>query len=156
MTLHPQIEFWIALVSSLVTVVILGVNIVYVIKFRESVDIQRKTSQGAILLTMNNQFFYTEPHKRIIRCLEEGKSLRTKAANVTDEDLDDHIGMLDTIGTFVRAGIVDKKLVYELFSHYIESTYEAPEVADYIKQLHVRDSSLFSDFEWIYHEMKKS
>lgn len=155
MTPHPEIAFWVSVSTLIVTLLIFAANAFYVYKFKESVDIQRKTSQGTLLVTINNQFFYSEPHKKIIRCLEEGKNVRTKSKGISDEDLDDHIGMLDTIGTFVRAGILDESLVYELFSHYIETTYESPDISEYLKQCQRQDSELFSDFVWIYGRMKK-
>jgi hypothetical protein len=155
MTPHPEIAFWVPIVTLGLTVVILAANVFYVYKFRESVDIQRRTSQGTLLVSINKQFFYSEPHKKIIRCLEEGKNVRTKSRGISDEDLDDHVGMLDTIGTFVRAEILDESLVYELFSHYIICTYESPDIAEYIKECQRKDGELFSDFMWVYKKMKQ-
>jgi hypothetical protein len=155
MTPRTTVVLWVSIATSICTLLILIVNAYYVVKFRESVDIQRKTSQGTLLMTLNNQLFYTEPHKRIIRCLEEGKSLRAKACNVSDEDLDDYIGMLDTIGTFTRAKILDADLVYKVFSHYVESAHESSEISEYVKQCRQEDPSLFSDFIWLYEKMEE-
>jgi hypothetical protein len=155
LTVHPYIAFWLSVAVTIATLLIFAANVIYVRKFLESVDIQKKSAQGALLIQINNQFFYTEPHKKIIRLLEEGKNLRASGTKISDEDLDDHIGMLDTIGTFVRSGILQENLVYELFSHYIESAHECPEIIDYMKQLHRHDPSLFSDFEWVHERMKR-
>jgi hypothetical protein len=154
-TVHPYIAFWLSFAVTLATLLIFVANVIYVKKFLESVEIQKKSAQGSLLIQINNQFFYSEPHKKIIRILEEGKNIRGRGAAVSDEDLDDHIGMLDTIGTFVRTGILQEDLVYELFSHYVESAYDCPEIAEYVKQLHRHDASLFSDFEWLHNRMKQ-
>jgi hypothetical protein len=155
LTVHPYIAFWLSFATTAAALFIVVANVIYVRKFLESVDIQKKAAQGGLLLQINNQFFYSEPHKKIIRILEEGKNLRANDMGISDEDLDDHIGMLDTIGTFVRTGILQEDLVYELFSHYVESAHESPEISDYVNQLHQHDGSLFSDFEWLYERMKE-
>ena len=114
--------------------------------------------KAKMLLQANHDFFYQEPHRTIIRRLEMGDSLKTAKPHVEDCDLDDHIGFLDTIGTFVRAGILDSRLVWELFSHYVESAHESQEIVQYIREVRAEanDPGLFSDFEWLYAEMKST
>lgn len=147
--------------AAVATVVVVVVNIKYVSKFnksldlqRQSVEIQHRTAQGSILLQLNHDFFYQEPHKKIIDNLENERGLRENG--VLDTELDDHLGMLDTIGTFLKVGILDKKeWVWALFSHYVESAYESKEIADYVKycQENLSDT-LFEDFVWLYKEMR--
>ena len=141
-------------IAAYATVAVLLVNAYYILKFRESVEIQRKSAQGSLILSTISDFFYREPHKTIIRKLEGGFTLRGPTARVSDEDLDDHIGFLDTIGTLVRTGILDFELAWASFSHYIESAYESPEIAEYIRKLQESDPTLFEDFEWFYERTK--
>lgn len=149
-------NLWIQIASVSVAFLILCANLYYVAKFRQSVDIQRKTSQGQLLLNISNQFFYNEPHKEIIRRLDEGGRLR-KGPNVahgfSDADLDDHIGMLDTLGTFVKVGILDEGLVWALFSHYVDSAYNSSEIAGYVKSAQEIDPTYFEDFVWLYQKL---
>lgn len=102
---------------------------------------------------MNRDFFYKDPHKKIISRLEENIPLRGPEA-ILDTELDDHIGFLDTLGTFVREEILDGNLVWAVFSHYVESAYESPEIAEYVKQVQEGDATIFGDFVWLYKEMK--
>ncbi len=81
------------------------------------------------MLQLNHEFFYQQPHRKIIENLENGLSL--SAAGITDTELDDHIGMLDTIGTFLRVGILDKEeWVWAIFSHYVEAAVESKEISE--------------------------
>jgi hypothetical protein len=153
--IHPVITFWIFIISAAIAIFVFIANVIYVRKFIESVDIQRKTSQGALILTINNQFFYNEPHRRIIRSLDEGKGLRTMPGGMSDTELDDHIGMLDSIGTFVKNGILDERLVWAFFSHYVESAYESKEIKEYVDNCQQNYSrTFFEDFVWLYQTMK--
>jgi hypothetical protein len=152
--MYQAISAYAAWISAFLTALIFLANIFYVAKFRESVDMQRKTSQGALIMGISNQFFYNEPHKRIIRRIDEKKSLRSKSGGFSDTELDDHIGFLDSIGTFVRAGILDEHLVWAFFSHHIESAYECPEIAEYVTASQTIDPAYFEDFVWIRERMQ--
>jgi hypothetical protein len=154
--------------AALTTVGVLILNCYYVTKFTASIELQstsleiqrktaetqHKTAQGSILLQINRDFFYQEPHKKIIDLLENGRGL--SSAGVSETEMDDHIGMLDTIGTFLKAGILDnKEWVWALFSHYVESAYECEEIAEYVKYCQENISkTLFEDFVWLYNELK--
>jgi len=150
---HQQIPAYATLVYTFLTLLILVVNICYMIKFRESVRIQYRSAQGQLLFEMVRDFFYKEPHKKIILGLEEHIPLRDNVG-IVDTELDDHIGFLETLGTFVRARILDGNLVWAVFSHYVESTYESPEIAQYVKEQRDEDPTIFEDFVWLYKEMK--
>lgn len=151
--MSQEIAAYATAVMAVLTLLLLLFNAYYVVKFRRSVEIQRKTAQGSMLLELNRDFFYREPHKSIIRRLEEGQTLR----GISDEDLDDHIGFLDTLGTFVRAGILEVDLVWAVFSHYVESAQEHPQIREYIERVRVQanDKSYFEDFDLLYKKMKK-
>ena len=151
--MYQQIAAYATLVYVILTLLILVVNIYYITKFRESVTIQYRSAQGQLLFQMTRDFFYKEPHKKIIIGLEEKIPLRANVG-ILDTELDDHIGFLETLGTFVRARILDPTLVWAIFSHYVESAYESPEIADYLKGLQEEDKTIFEDFVWLYKEMK--
>lgn len=151
--MHHQITSYATLVYTFLTLLILFVNIYYITKFRQSVVIQYRSSQGQLLYEMIRDFFYREPHKKIIIGLEEEIPLRSNIG-ILDTELDDHIGFFETLGTFVRAQILDSNLVWAVFSHYVESAYESPEIADYVKGLQGEDPTMFEDFVWLYKEMK--
>jgi hypothetical protein len=141
-------------------------NVVSIGKFEHSLRLTReslletkqsredawKIAQGQMLLDANRDFFYQEPHKTLIRKLEMSDSL----AGTADCDIDDHLGFLDTIGTFTRAGILNPALVWEVFSHYVEVAHENAEITEYLKRIRSESSGagLFSDFEWLYVEMQ--
>lgn len=143
--------------TGVATVVIAGANLYYIWKFRESVNAERRSTQGALLFDMTRTFFYQEPHKEITRRLEEDISLEeTLSADkppISEEQLDDHIGFFDTLGAFVKAKVIDINLAWEVFSHYVESTYESAEIAQYIRQQRHNDSTLFENFIWLYEQM---
>lgn len=153
---------------AVLTLMVVLLNVYYVRKFSKSVDITRNQletmkkstenawsiAQGTMLLQANRDFFYQEPHKKIIRAIERGADVRLGASGITDADLDDHIGFLDTIGTFVRAKILDEKLVWDVFSHYIESAHEDVKIAEYIQYARKEDKDSFSDFSLLYQKMK--
>lgn len=155
---------------ALFTLCVLIVNVVYIRKFSESLKLTRqslhesqqsreeawKIAQGQMLLQANRDFFYQDPHKTIIRRLEMGESLRELSPGMQDGDIDDHLGFFDTIGTFVRAGILNSALVWEVFSHYVEAAHDSPEIAIYLRRIRSEPngSGLFADFEWLYAEMQ--
>lgn len=153
---------------AVLTLIVVLLNAFYVRKFSQSVDITRKQletmkestenawkiAQGTMLLQTNRDFFYQEPHKKIIRAIERGIDVRAGASGITDADLDDHIGFLDTIGTFVRANILDERLVWDVFSHYIESAHENDKIAEYMQYARREDKDFFNDFTLLYKKMK--
>jgi len=138
-------NFWAGLgaiataVAAIATGVVVFLNYMYLARFNRSlelqhlsVEIQHKTAQGQLLLQINHEFFYQQPHKKIIENLENKRSLRE--VGITDTELDDHVGILDTIGTFLKEGILDNKdWVWALFSHYVMSAYESKEISDYVR-----------------------
>ena len=124
----------------------------------QAAEYSRKSAQGALLFQMTQTFFYTEPHKKIIRRLEENLPLgkRSKAGPaVSDEDVDDHLGFLDTLGTYVRTKIIDCELAEPLFGHYIESAYESKEIRQYIDTVKKSGAADFDDLTYLYERMKK-
>jgi hypothetical protein len=151
------------------TLCVLVANVVSIRKFNDSLELTQrslgvakraaddawKIAQGQMLLQANRDFFNQEPHKAIIRRLEMGDSVWKSNPHIQECDIDDHIGFLDTIGTFVRASILDANLVWELFSHYVESAHESEEIAEYLRKVRqeANEPGLFSDFEWLYAEM---
>jgi hypothetical protein len=123
-----------------------------------AVENARLSSQGALLFQMTQTFFYTEPHKKIIRRLEEREKLRVRTKGgvpISDEDLDDHIGFLDTLGTYVKTNVLDCKLVEPVFGHYVESAFESKEIQQYLNEVKNSKAADFADFAFLYGRMKK-
>jgi hypothetical protein len=150
------------------TLLILGANVVSIHKFNKSLELTReslhdakrstdnqwKIAQGQMLFQANRDFFYQNPHKLIIRKLEAGLSLRAGVPSVEDCDIEDHVGFLDSIGTFVHSGILEPNLVWELFSHYVESAHDSKEISAYLAEIRTEEPGYYSDFEWLYAEMQ--
>jgi hypothetical protein len=122
---------------------------------RRSINNEWKVAQGDMLFQANRDFMYQEPHKKIIKRLESGSSLRNMEPAVENSEIEDHVGFLDLLGTMVRAQILDPHLVWELFSHYIGSAHDNPEIANYLRDIRKEERGYYSDFEWVYAEMQK-
>ena len=67
----------------------------------------------------------------------------------------DHLGFLDTLGTYVRTKIIDCELAEPLFGHYIESAYESKEIRHYIDAVKKSGAADFDDLTYLYERMKK-
>jgi hypothetical protein len=142
-------------VMAAASVLIAAFNFYYVWKFAQSVNSQRRSAEGQLVFSMSQVFFYNEPHKKIVRRIEGERVPVSAASQITEVELDDHIGFFDTLGAYVRARVLDADLVWEVFSHYIESAYEDPMIAAYVSRIRKDDCTIFSNFIWLYEEMKR-
>ncbi|PYJ66211.1 MAG: hypothetical protein DME76_17395 [Verrucomicrobia bacterium] len=120
-------------------------------------DSSRRSAQGSLIWQISESFFYKEPHKTIIGRIEEENPIRAKRKGlsaISDEDIDDHIGLLDTVGAYLRNGLVSLALVQSVFGHYVETTFENTEVQQYLRNVRSKEVDLFDDFICLYYQLE--
>jgi hypothetical protein len=123
----------------------------------QAAEASRRSAQASIVWQITESFFYKEPHKTIIRRIEEQQPIRVQQKNkipISDEDIDDHLGLLDTVGTYVRHKVIDLPLVDAVFGHYVKVTFENPDIQDYLRKIRSQESNLFDDFICLYYQLE--
>lgn len=86
-------------------------------------------------------------------------SERLRRERYDEWEFDDFLGFFETIWSFDKKGLVDKEMVYDLFSDYLIDVYEANdfEIGKIIEELRKEgnENDLYIGVEELYKEMKK-
>jgi hypothetical protein len=128
-----------------------------------------RTSSADFIIKFKQDLF-TEQHRAIFRCIEDGAlQYNGKSFKITDPssaeggrdmsvyDMDDYLGHFEDLGLLEQEKIVSIEMVYELFSFYIEASWENPEIARYVNDERKRDGGedIYDKFQYIHGRCKK-
>ena len=124
-----------------------------------------KTTSATLLIDFKNNFF-TPDNREIFALIDderisfdgEGFRISDSEKRLSPYEIDDFLGHFDDLGTLEQAGFIELPLIYELFSYYIESSWENEEIQKYIgTQREPKDGKdiywdVYDKFEYIYNE----
>jgi hypothetical protein len=115
----------------------------------------RKVNAGQISLDITRDIYSDERYKtnpKIIRLIEQNKPiLKQNNGLFQDQDLDNVLGIWDTIARLNQVGVLPDDLVYAQFSFDIVKAYKNSEIKNYITLTRDQagDKLIFYDFEWL-------
>ncbi|MCM8788074.1 MAG: hypothetical protein NC935_08525 [Candidatus Omnitrophica bacterium] len=115
----------------------------------------------------NKADFTYKVYKDLIKWLEKNKECRNWILKLNEKlksnfekwEFDDFLGYFVTIYALKRRKLIDKEMVYDLFSDYLISVYEANdfELKEIIRELREKEKKedLYIEIEELYKEMKQ-
>ena len=135
--------------------VILGV-ILIIIQIRDL----RNSNYGLTSLEVMRDLYSGKTYQanpKIIEILhQETPLLQYNSGPISDEELNNFLGVLEWINSANNVGILNEKIIYEMFSVDILTAYKNKEVKEYIDQSRKDwgDNEFFSGFENIAKKME--
>lgn len=101
-------------------------------QFRE----MQKTNLGSFLLSLHDSFFLNEDNKKIIKMVEnKEKILKKNGGKLSEQELDNYLGVIELLYTYVKAGILKKDIVNHFFGYYLVKTYQNKEIRTYVENV---------------------
>ena len=96
----------------------------------------QEQANADFLLKFNREFFGNETNQKIIVAIEEGKNiLKQNKGGFSEYELDDYLGYYEMMSRFEGKGLLDFKLIDDMFGHYISLAYRNQEIKKYITVL---------------------
>ena len=112
-------------------------------------EILKKQTNATFLLTFNREFFDKKQNQKIIATIEEEEPLLVdNGGKFTLYQLDDYLGYFELMALFEKRGVIDFKLIDEMFGHYITCAHKNKEIAKYIEDLRAnrKDDTYYEHF----------
>ena len=123
-------------VLAIATIVLAAATVYLSLTTRGMVKQARKSSQGTIILQANKDFFFDDRLYKVRKAIEsKDKVLVSNGGKCTDQDVEDYIGYLETLYSFIDAGILDLEIVDDSFGAYAQEAYSNKEIHEYIMTL---------------------
>ena len=131
-----------------VTAIVAGVILVVI-----QIGDVRNANYGLTSLEVSRDLYSDKTYKanpKIIDIIHQNKKLlAVNGGPVSDEELNNFLGIFEWIYSAKEVGILNDKIIKEMFSTDIMATYDNREVQDFIQQARrdYRDNDFFSGFE---------
>ena len=127
-----------------------------------------KTSSADFIVRFKDTFF-TDHNRKLLGLIDEkllkydGNSFEITDIDVEEKAfisayrMDDYLGHFEDLGLFEQKKVVTLEMVYELFSFYIESSWENEEIQKYIhdQRKEPNCSDVYDKFESLYKKCLK-
>lgn len=81
--------------------------------------------------------------------------LKANGGRFADKDLEEYLGIYETMGELYKNGLIAKRMIYNDFSDDIVSAYENKEIRNYIKEQQKDSSDYFVNFVMLAKELNK-
>lgn len=122
--------FSFASVAALVTTLTAIVGVYFGL---QSLSESAKANQGNIILTLNRDFFFDARLLKVRQAIENNESILIQnSGKLTDQDLDDYLGMFEIMDDLKSRKIIDSDLLKNNFCFYIKGAYNNKEIKEYI------------------------
>ena len=111
-----------------------------------------RSNQGNMILTLNRDIFFNDRLYKVRQAINHKRPILQKnQGQSSEEDLDDYIGMFETMEGLRERKILDENLLNDNFCSYIVDAYQNKEVKEYI--VYVRNypnsKDLYTGFEYL-------
>ncbi len=114
----------------------------------QSLEETRKANQGNLILSLNRDFFFNDRLYNVRKAIENDKPILIEhQGKLTDQDLEDYIGMFETMDDLRTRKILDQDLLDNNFCSYISEAYNNSEIKNYISDVRKENDGLYSGFE---------
>lgn len=110
----------------------------------------KRANQGNVILSLNRDFFFNDRLYKVRAAIENNKPiLRENQGTLTDQDLDDYLGMFEMMDGLRARQILDEQLLNENFCTFIQEAYQNKEVMQYVARVQkdLKSSDIYSGFE---------
>lgn len=127
-----------------ITLVIAIMGVLFNFKQLENV----RMNQSADLMLKLEERLSSDINSKIAEAIESRKPVfRENGGEFTPMQVDDYLGIYETVDELYQSGLIKRNMVYNSFSYFVVKTYEHPEVQKYIQDLQKTDPELFSGFQ---------
>ncbi len=141
-------------ITSLVTMIVtfggLYFGLKTIIQASKSLEETKRADQGNLILSLNRDFFFNDRLYSVRKAIEDNVPILIENhGKLTDQDLDDYIGIFETMDGLRARKIVDSSLLDENFCVFISEAYNNVEVKSYITQVRndANQQDIYSGFE---------
>ena len=117
---------------------------------KEELLLLRKQSQGSFIMDLNRDFFFDDRLYKVRKAVEQDRPLfLVNGGEFSIQDIDDYIGMFETMSGFIERDIIDSDLIDENFGYYIDDAFDNKEIQNYIVELRKipGNEELYTGFE---------
>lgn len=117
----------------------------------------RLTRSGDLTLRLDS-LLATPVNTRLRITIQSGQKpkpiLKEHGAQFTDDDLENYLGIFDSLGDLYEKGMIDKDSFYNDYSYDIEKACDNSEIKTYLRDIRREEADFFSDFDRIANKMK--
>lgn len=142
------------LIFGLITTIAAVVGIIFGLQTlggaANSLDETKKADQGNLILNLNRDFFFDDRLLKVRQAIENNdKILKENQGQLTDQDLDDYLGMFEMMDGLRERKILDASLLEDNFCIFVDEAYSNKEITTYISQVRkdLNDTGIYSGFE---------
>lgn len=119
--------------------------------FKVNLETTKKIAQVQFIRDLHKQFYFENPLFRDIRMSTEScqKLYRSWGGKFNYEQINRYLGFFDGLGFYHREGILDLRIIDQMFGAYIIEAYEYNELRKYVEllQTNTKQKEALADFQ---------
>src|SRR5712664_4700183 len=95
-----------------------------------------KLGRSADLMLRFDEHLDKKPYPKLRSTIQSGKPiLKAHGGKFSNDELEDYLGIFDSLNDLYEKGMIDKDLFYNRYSYDVEKLYDNAEVQSYLKDI---------------------